>query len=106
MQQLQLRSKEPSPKPDTVTLMTVHGAKGREFDFVYVIGLAEDIMPSFQSRQKGDSSPEMEEERRNCFVAIMRARESLVLSRAGIYRGYPKRPSRFLVEMGLVQPQG
>lgn len=104
MQELQLRSKEPSPKPGTVTLMTVHGAKGREFDFVYVIGLAEDIMPSFQSRQKGDSSPEMEEERRNCFVAITRAKESLVLSRAGSYRGYPKPPSRFLVEMGFVQP--
>lgn len=102
MQELQLRSKEPSPKPDTVTLMTVHGAKGREFDFVYVIGLVEDTMPSYQSRQKGDSSPEMEEERRNCFVAITRAKESLILSRASSYRGYPKQPSRFLVEMGFV----
>ena len=106
MQELQLRSKEPSPKPQTVTLMTVHGAKGREFDFVYVVGLAEDIMPSFQSRQKGDNSPEMEEERRNCFVAITRAKESLILSRASSYRGYPKQPSRFLVEMGLVQSCG
>lgn len=105
MQELQLRSKEPSPKPDTVTLMTVHGAKGKEFDVVYVIGLAEDIMPSYQSRQKGDDSPEMEEERRNCFVAITRAKESLVLSRARTYRGYTKQPSRFLVEMGLVQIQ-
>lgn len=83
--------------------MTVHGAKGREFDFVYVIGLAEDTMPSYQSRQKGDSSPEKEEERRNCFVAITRAKESLILSRANSYRGYPKQPSRFLVEMGFVQ---
>ena len=102
LQQLQLRSKDPSPKPNTVTLMTVHGAKGREFDFVYLIGLAEDVLPSFQSRQKGDGSPEMEEERRNCFVAITRAKESLILSRADIYRGRRKRPSRFLVEMGLV----
>jgi DNA helicase-2/ATP-dependent DNA helicase PcrA len=105
LQQLQLRSKEPSPQPNTVTLMTVHGAKGREFDFVYLIGLAEDILPSFQSRQKGDGSPEMEEERRNCFVAITRAKESLILSRANIYRGWRKQPSRFLVEMGLVQEQ-
>lgn len=105
LQQLQLRSKEPSPKPNTVTLMTVHGAKGREFDFVYLIGLAEDILPSFQSRQKGDGSPEMEEERRNCFVAITRAKESLILSRASTYRGWGKQPSRFLVEMGLVQGQ-
>ncbi len=103
LQQLQLRSKEPSPQPGTVTLMTVHGAKGREFDIVYVIGLAEDIMPSYQSRQKGDDSPEMEEERRNCFVAITRAKECLILSRADQYRGWQKQPSRFLVEMDLAQ---
>jgi DNA helicase II / ATP-dependent DNA helicase PcrA len=101
LQQLQLRSKEPSPKPDTVTLMTVHGAKGREFDWVYVIGMAEDILPSYQSRQKGDKSPEMEEERRNCFVAITRAKECLILSRADRYRGWEKQASRFLVEMEL-----
>ncbi len=106
LQQLQLRSKAPSPQAQTVTLMTVHGAKGREFDFVYLIGLAEDILPSFQSRQKGDNSPEMEEERRNCFVAITRAKECLILSRAKTYRGWPKAPSRFLVEMSLVQTSG
>src|SRR6185312_5321108 len=103
LQQLQLRSKAPSPQARTVTLMTVHGAKGREFDYVYLVGLAEDILPSFQSRQKGDNSPEMEEERRNCFVAITRAKECLILSRANIYRGWSKQPSRFLVEMNLVQ---
>ena len=102
LQELQLRSKEPSPKADTITLMTIHAAKGREFDFVYLIGLAEDVMPSYQSRQKGDRSPEMEEERRNCFVAITRTKECLVVSHAGNYRGWSKAPSRFLVEMGLV----
>ena len=101
LQELQLRSKEPYPKPQTVTLMTIHGAKGREFDFVYVIGMAEDVMPSFQSLKKGNDSTEMEEERRNCFVAITRAKEALVLSRAISYRGWQKQPSRFLVEMGL-----
>ena len=103
LQELQLRSKEPAPKPNAVTLMTIHGAKGREFDCVYVIGMAEDVMPSFQSRQKGDRSPEMEEERRNCFVAITRTKECLVLSRAKSYRGWTKAPSRFLVEMELVR---
>ncbi len=103
LQELQLRSKEPSPKADTVTLMTIHGAKGREFDFVYVVGLAEDVMPSYQSRKRGDRSPQMGEERRNCFVAITRTKECLVLSRAERYRGWQKQPSRFLVEMGLVQ---
>jgi len=97
-----LRSKEPAPKPGSVTLMTIHGAKGREFDCVYVVGLAEDILPSFQSKKKGDNSPEMEEERRNCFVAITRTKECLVLSRAENYRGWSKAPSRFLIEMELV----
>jgi len=106
LQELQLRSKEPTPKPDTVTLMTIHGAKGMEFDCVYVIGLAEDVMPSFQSRQKGERSPEMEEERRNCFVAITRTKECLVLSRAERYRGWRKEPSRFLVEMELINEKG
>jgi DNA helicase-2/ATP-dependent DNA helicase PcrA len=103
LQELQLRSKEPSPKADTVALMTVHGAKGREFDYVYLVGMAEDVMPSYQSRQKGDNSPEMEEERRNCFVAITRTKEALILSHAREYRGWRKAPSRFLIEMGLAK---
>ncbi|WP_377807946.1 ATP-dependent helicase (plasmid) [Azospirillum sp. A29] len=101
LQELAIRSKEAPVGADTVTLMTVHGSKGKEFDHVYVIGLAEDIMPSFQSRRAGDASAEMEEERRNCFVAITRARECLTLSWAGQYRGWSKPPSRFLEEMGL-----
>jgi len=80
---------------------SIHSAKGREFDFVFLIGLAEDMLPSFQSIQKGDKSPEMEEERRNCFVALTRTKECLVLSRAKRYRGYLKQPSRFLKEMGF-----
>jgi DNA helicase-2/ATP-dependent DNA helicase PcrA len=105
LQELQLRSKEPSPKPRTVRLMTIHGAKGKEFESVYLIGLAEDILPSFQSVKKGNASPEMEEERRNCFVAITRTKECLILSRAERYRGWVKLPSRFLVEMGFAAPE-
>ena len=102
LQELQLRSKEPSPKDGAVTLMTIHGSKGREFDVVHVIGLVEEIMPSFQSLKKGDGSPEMEEERRNCFVAITRTKECLVLSHAQRYGRWPRKPSRFLLEMGLI----
>jgi DNA helicase-2/ATP-dependent DNA helicase PcrA len=101
LQELSMRSKEPPLQPDTVQLMTVHGAKGKEFDYVYVVGLAEEIMPSFQSLRAGEQSPEMEEERRNCFVAITRAKESLTLTWADRYRGYAKKPSRYLGEMGL-----
>jgi DNA helicase-2/ATP-dependent DNA helicase PcrA len=105
LQELQMRSKEPRPRPNTITLITIHGAKGKEFDHVYLIGLVEDELPSFQSKRKGDQSPEMEEERRNCFVAITRAIKTLTLSYAERYRGWPKEPSRFLFEMKLLNDQ-
>jgi len=105
LQEPQMRSKEPILRPNTVTLMTIHGAKGKEFEHVYLIGMVEDELPSFQSRRKGDQSPEMEEERRNCFVAITRTIETLTLSYAEKYRGWPKKPSRFLFEMHLLNNQ-
>lgn len=102
VQGIALRSKEPPRDPDTVALLTVHASKGLEYENVYVIGLAEGEMPSWQSCNKGDASPEMEEERRNCFVAITRTQEKLSLSVAKSYRGRNKNPSRFLKEMSLV----
>ena len=102
LQELQLRSKEPVSPPGTVTLTTIHGAKGLEFDTVYLIGLAEEVLPSWQSVQRGDGSAALEEERRECFVAITRTRKRLILSRARRYRGWPKEPSRFLTEMGCL----
>ncbi len=99
LQGIALRSKEPPRDPTSVTLLTVHGAKGLEFETVYVIGLAEREMPSWQSCNKGDASPEMEEERRNCFVAITRTQQRLGLSAAKNYRGYARTESRFLQEM-------
>ena len=68
---------------------------------VYLAGLAEDVLPSFQSKKVGDRSPQMEEERRNCFVAITRCMDTLTLSRASNYNGRAKAPSRFLAEMGV-----
>lgn len=103
LQEMEIHSKESTPKKDAIRLMTIHGAKGKEFSHVYLIGLVEDELPSFQSIQKGDESPEMEEERRNCFVAITRTKTSLTLSYAKKYYGYPKKSSRFLREMGLIK---
>ena len=101
LQELDLRSKEPPPNQSAVILMTIHGAKGKEFSNVYLIGMVDDELPSFQAKRRGDESPEMEEERRNCFVAITRTLETLTLSYAETYRGWTKKPSRFLFEMGL-----
>jgi DNA helicase-2/ATP-dependent DNA helicase PcrA len=102
VQGIALRSKEPPREPNTVALMTVHSSKGLEFEIVYVVGLAEGEMPSWQSCKKGNTSPEMEEERRSCFVAITRTQEKLNLSAAKKYRDHVKPPSRFLKEMSIV----
>ena len=99
--QLDLTSKEPRPGQDAVRCMTVHRAKGLEFKHVYLIGLAQEVLPSFQALRRGMFSKEIEEERRNCFVALTRASETLTLTRARRYYGYRKPPSQFLTEMGL-----
>ncbi len=101
LQELDLRSKEPPPRAGSVSLSTVHGVKGLEFDRVYLIGLAEEVFPSWHSVRNGNGSAAIEEERRSCFVAITRTRQRLILSRAKRYRGWPKEPSRFLEEMDL-----
>ena len=103
LQGIALRPKEPPADPNAVALLTVHGAKGLEFDFVWVIGLAESVLPSWQSLKPGAPPTELEEERRNCFVAITRTQRTLVLTRANKYRGWAKDASRFLSEMGLSQ---
>jgi ATP-dependent DNA helicase UvrD/PcrA len=101
LQGLALRPKEPPPDPDAVTLSTIHSAKGLEFNHVWLMGLAETVLPSWQSLKEDARPAELEEERRNCFVAITRTRQTLVLSHANQYRGWRKQPSRFLTEMGL-----
>ena len=99
LQQLQMHSKEPDVPRDAVRLATIHGAKGLEFDTVYLIGMAEDILPTWRSSRRGKYSPQLEEERRSCFVAITRASQSLHLSWARRYNGRQRHPSRFLREM-------
>jgi DNA helicase II / ATP-dependent DNA helicase PcrA len=102
LQELQMRSKESLPGPGIIPLYTIHASKGKEFDHVYLLGMVDDELPSFQSKQKGDRSPELEEERRNCFVAITRTSKTLTMSYYKSYGGWPKAPSRFLSEMGIL----
>ncbi|KKZ10460.1 MAG: ATP-depentend DNA helicase [Candidatus Synechococcus spongiarum 15L] len=102
LQELDLMSKSPTPPKDAVPCFTIHASKGMEFEHVYIIGLVEGQLPSWAACKKGDKSQEIQEERRNCFVAITRAKESLTLSYSQYVFGYFKEPSRFLREMDLL----
>ena len=103
LQELDLRSKSPMPPKDGIPCFTIHASKGLEFDHVYLVGLVEDQLPSWAAVKKGDNSREMQEERRNCFVAITRTQETLTLSYSNRVHGWPKWPSRFLKEMELIE---
>jgi DNA helicase-2/ATP-dependent DNA helicase PcrA len=74
---------EPAEKPDTVSLMTLHLAKGLEFPVVFLCGLEEGLLPHYRSL---DDPPGLEEERRLCYVGITRAMKMLYLTRS-YYRG-------------------
>ena len=84
----------------TISMMTVHAAKGLEFDCVFVVGMEEDLLPHFNSQ---DSPSQLEEERRLCYVAFTRARHRLFLSRTRLRRRFggvtENSPSRFLMEI-------
>jgi DNA helicase-2/ATP-dependent DNA helicase PcrA len=101
LQEMDLKSKAPAQLPGSVRCLTVHGSKGMEFKHVFLMGMADEVFPSYQATKMGPESKEIEEERRNCFVAITRAEETLNISWSRTYNGYPKRPSRFLEEMGF-----
>jgi DNA helicase II / ATP-dependent DNA helicase PcrA len=64
---------------DAIILMTLHNAKGLEFPVVFMIGLEEGIFPHSRSMQ---SMPELEEERRLCYVGLTRAKEKVFLTAA------------------------
>jgi len=85
---------------DAVVMMTMHSAKGLEFPHVFLVGFEEGLFPGMRSI--GDAE-EMEEERRLCYVAITRAKQSLTICHAKqrmIYgRTSAALPSRFLKEI-------
>jgi DNA helicase-2/ATP-dependent DNA helicase PcrA len=101
LQGIALRPKEPPVNPESVRLLTIHSAKGLQFRFVWLVGLVESILPAWQSLKPEASPAEMEEERRNCFVAITRTQEQLTLSYAHTYRGWAHPASRFIAEMQI-----
>ena len=85
-------------KEKAVKLMTVHSAKGLEFNYVFVCGMSEGQFPSRKSR----TEPELEEERRLAYVACTRAKDSLYLTDSEGYdfEGIFKQTSRFVNEIG------
>lgn len=86
---------------DRVRIMTVHTAKGLEFEHVFLAGLSDGVFPSSRSLESRQRAA-VEEERRLFFVAVTRAKRMLWLSESegkGI-RGVDKLPSRFLFECG------
>lgn len=85
---------------NSVTLMTLHAAKGLEFPVVFIVGMEEGLFPSMHD----DTEAELEEERRLAYVGMTRAKEKLFLTYASSRYAMGQRsynlPSRFLTELG------
>ena len=103
LQQISLLSDQDSieDKQELVTLMTVHNAKGLEYDTVFVVGCEDGSFPHMRALEEGGE----EEERRLCYVAITRARKRLYMTWARERRlfGRAERnlPSRFIDELPI-----
>jgi DNA helicase II / ATP-dependent DNA helicase PcrA len=95
------RFRSDKPRGNVVRLMTLHAAKGLEFDMVWMVGIEEGLLP--HHRALADGAAALDEERRLCYVGVTRARRRLVLSlcltRLKWGKNRPCRPSRFLYEL-------
>ncbi|MDD5121432.1 MAG: UvrD-helicase domain-containing protein [Patescibacteria group bacterium] len=104
--------------PETVKIMTVHGAKGLEFKTVFLVNLVDRRFPTSE-RKEGVELPDaltreiipegdihLQEERRLFYVALTRAKDNLFLTLADDYGGArKKKASRFLYELGLIKEE-
>ena len=100
-----MSSADESSERNSVTLMTLHAAKGLEFPVVFLVGLEEGLFPSSRAEQEAD----VEEERRLAYVGMTRAMKNLFLTWAQSRFSFGGRnytmPSRFLTELGF-EPYG
>lgn len=97
LEEVALLTNQDELKDGAVSLMTIHAAKGLEYEAVFVVGVEEGLLPF----ARAITPEEVTEERRLFFVAVSRAKKHLVLSYADwrrLYQGDPveKKPSRFL----------
>lgn len=99
------------PTIDAIPIMTIHSAKGLEFDVVFAIGWFEDMLPHFKALGNEQvlladdfltTEESLEEERRLAYVCATRAKERLYISSVRFYHDKPKKVSRFLFE-GAIQ---
>ena len=95
-------------KPDSITLITLHQAKGLEYPVVFMVGMEDGLLPHSRSIGSGNENrAALEEERRLCYVGMTRAKDRLYMTRAfrrgfwGRSRGRtePNMPSRFLLDI-------
>lgn len=91
------KTKESDRERKGVSLMTMHSAKGLEFDCVYIIDAVEGITPY----KKAKTPAELEEERRMFYVAMTRARHELMIYTPKLVAGKAKSKSRYIAESGL-----
>jgi DNA helicase-2/ATP-dependent DNA helicase PcrA len=95
------RFRSDKPKGNVLRLMTLHAAKGLEFDCVWMVGMEEGLLPHHRSLNDGLQA--IDEERRLCYVGVTRAKKrlalSLCLTRMKWGKSKPCRPSRFLYEL-------
>ncbi len=104
---------DPEQGPDMIKVMTIHGAKGLEFKYVFLVNMVDKRFPTIERKDlielpeelikdiKPKGNVHLQEERRICYVAMTRAKKELYFTSAedyGLVR--KKRLSRFLIEMG------
>ncbi|MBQ6149580.1 UvrD-helicase domain-containing protein [Candidatus Saccharibacteria bacterium] len=102
-----MSSSDEASRKNSVTLMTLHAAKGLEFPVVFIVGMEEGLFPSARG---SETEAELEEERRLAYVGMTRAMDRLFLTFARARRTYGmmnfSMPSRFLMELGYKDKNG
>ncbi len=94
-EQMKEQAGQQKDNPEAVAFMTMHGAKGLEFAYVFLIAANEDVTPY----KKAESKEELEEERRMFYVAMTRAKKGLTITYTKERNGKKKKQSRFVAEL-------